>query len=567
MRRLSTLFVLGLAPWTTLAHAAETVPDKTGSTILYQVAPKTSVFNFDYGPPQSPAMKLLGLSSESTPPSTSLTKFVLSTPSLFSGDAGQAIALDFAAEALLARRQDQTSFNRYVEPNERFFRLAYRTRFNVAAMNGDAAGGDAAKTVRSRVGWGFSASLLDSADPLVTPGTKGHSLLMTCLAELTPTVNAAMAPTNQISDAYLAVAKRRHAFERAFDDVANGNFDKARDRVAPYLPGALPEDAPIATAPQVRDAAKPASADDWYKGYVTLAKSKGEFNDSVDVLAQAMRDLMKKQEGAPEKATLRAVKGPTPSVARLTDAELEVAIGAEAAKINQGQSSASEITALNAANDKALGEAFKSAGVDAGIDRCSTLASRTARYSADLDVGLGYLWRGEPGELKDLKPGGTVLWAAYKWPLGSPHFPNKKDTDRHGALLDPTMPLSAWMMSVSGRYGRSEYAPTKDKTVTEFKADIFDAWVGLEHLSETTRFAAQYGWYELDARNPVGKPFEKSGERYLATAQFRVPGLGDGTWLSLSYGNAYGSVDELDDHRALVTLVYSPPPALGITGK
>jgi len=193
------------------------------------------------------------------------------------------------------------------------------------------------------------------------------------------------------------------------------------------------------------------------------------------------------------------------------------------------------------------------------VQRCNESAARMARFAPDLDVGLGVLAQGAPGKLKDLKADGKVFWLAYKHPLGTPVF-----EDEYGAATLSPLPSSAWLIALAARASWDERLVTKDKTTPEFRADTLNAWIGLERLTPGYRLTAQYGWLKVRASDAIGKPFEKSGERYLVGGQFRLR-EDSPLWLGLTYGNGYGTVGELKANTALVTLSYSSPGPPDIT--
>jgi len=469
--------------------AASAAPaDNTAITLLEHKA-ENSIFNFDYGPPSSPATTLLGLSADKSPPSTSLTKFVMSAPSLFNGSAGQSFAFDAAPGAFFGPQSD-TTFNNYVNEGL-LYRLGYRTRVGVAAMNGDAG-----KSVHSRLALGLSASLLDSADPLVT-GTKdanGNRLLLGCLNALNGKVHTVWTSRDTITPDDGPVGVRKWAYERAWDDIKGDNptaadYERARTRLAPYLPVAA-------------------------------------------------------------------------SVKLLTDSEFRAAVKKEVDLIDSNSGTAAEQNRLDAAQNVADDKAVTESGLGRMINNCAIAASRAARFSPDLDVGFGTLWRGTPGRLGDLKDGGQVAWLAYKYPFGV-KFPQPDSDGIYAEGVDARVPKQAWMVVSSVRYARGEYLTTGDKATPEMRADTLDAWIGLERLSDDFRLAAQYGWLDVKARNALTKPFERSGERYLLSLQHR---LHEGLWLGASYGNGYGTLDSLKANTALITLSFTPPAPPAITG-
>jgi hypothetical protein len=93
------------------------------------------------------------------------------------------------------------------------------------------------------------------------------------------------------------------------------------------------------------------------------------------------------------------------------------------------------------------------------------------------------------------------------------------------------------------------------------KARTYNVWAGVERISPDRRFAAQYGWVKVDALRAGQEPFSNTGERYLVSAQFRLGDDKSGSWLGLSYGNAYGTIESRKSTTALITYSFSPPAA------
>src|SRR4051794_7789609 len=90
----------------TAAQAGPGKGDKKAT--VYEQAAQTSVFSFDYGPPASPALTLMGLSPDKISLSTTLKPFVLSLPSLFDGSGNQVAGIDLAPLSLFRRPANQT---------------------------------------------------------------------------------------------------------------------------------------------------------------------------------------------------------------------------------------------------------------------------------------------------------------------------------------------------------------------------------------------------------------------------------------------------------------------------
>jgi hypothetical protein len=442
---------------------------------------------------------------------------------------------------------------------DRLYRLGYRTRVGVAAMNGADGGGDASKAVRSRLALGLSSSLLDSADPLRTGwSAKTHdTFLDRCLAPYLPIAfqiqqKYASAPAEalQISkELERATDARDKLLDGASPEAAWAIWKQARPEEAPPPPPPAP---PKPAAIDQHLAELKAAFDRLDKDPGTNADQKAFNRIALSLLSDiANRD---KPSSAPVPAPTPAP--PSGAPAGLTRESLLADLNARITDLIVQLKKPAD------ANDKELNDRLKAAGVTAAAGRCSDGASRLARFSPDLDVGFGGIARGDPGRLDGLDKAGGAIWLGYKMPLGQVLF----RTPKADADSADQVPLEAWMVVISGRYAWNDWRTTGDKKVTEFPADVTEAWLGLERLTEASRWSLQYGWSDVSARNLAGKPFEQSGERYLVSGQFRVGDERSPIWLGLSYGNAYGSNAKLHDNTALVTVSVSPPKPPDLTG-
>jgi hypothetical protein len=540
------------------------------SRVLYSAAPDDkSLFDFDYGPPTSPASQLLGPDAGAAPPSTSLTSFVLSIPNVVGGEQGQGIALDFAPAALFERR-GEASYNRYVSDSGYLYRLGHRTRLTAAVINGTDGGNDPGKAVRSGVAFGLSASLLDSSDPLVTRDSEGRRILQQCLSELTPAVMPILQETADYDVDDLSRKQiERDRFVQALQ-ILNTTNDPvaAREKIKAYLaPGAQ----------RAGPGNQPGS------GVQTPPTSPGDL-PSPDEIAQIRADLANVQFAPAQRAVLerildltsrqatrigelegRAVRdgpraaagGSTPRggssptsqpTASISDAELKPFVEQRITRLT------AEIAPLEAAQARPTTTRLTDEGWIARINRCSELASRTARFSADLDVGVGLVARGRPGEIADLEMRGGAVWAAFRFPLNRIMF--RQQTVRE---TPDQLPTSALMLVASGRYGWNERLATGNATTPEFQANTIGAWVGLEYLEPNFRLTGQYGWRRTYAQTASGEPFETSGDRFLIQGQVQLGNERSPLWLDVSYGQATGTTDALSDETIMVTLRYTPP--------
>lgn len=560
--RIRTLPALLAALASQASAAPATAPPEAKPIVLYEVKQQKSLFTFDYGPPTSPALSLTGQSPDKTTTSTSLGKFALTIPSLYGEDGDKAIAFD-VAPASLFEHPSRATYKAYMNGG-RAYRLGYRTRLGVAAMNGKDGDGDASKAVRSRLALGLSSSLLDSADPLRTGWSRAtnNTFLDRCLADYLPVAyqiqqKYASAPAEalQISkELERAVDARDKLIDGASPEVAWTIWKQARPEEA-ETPAAAPAPQPAKVQPVDQHMAELKTVFDRLDKDPGASADQKAFNRlAMSVLA----DIANRDRPPAPAAPATAPAAPTASnaPAGLTREALLEDLSARIVDLTAQLKKPAE------ANDKELNTRLKAAGVTAAASRCSDGAARLARFSPDLDIGFGAIARGDPGRLDGLDKAGGAVWLGYKMPLGQVLF----RTPKPDAEAADQVPLDAWMVVISGRYAWNDWRTTGDKAVTEFPADVTEAWVGLERLTEATRWAVQYGWSDVSSRNLAGKPFEQSGERYMVSGQFRVGDESSPIWLGLSYGNAYGSNAKLHDNTALVTLSVSPPKPPDLTG-
>lgn len=479
----------------TAALAGQTAAaEKKGeiAELLSRTGGNQDIFQYDFGPPKSPAMTLLGLDADAAPPSTSLKAFVVSASNLFNGG-GQSAAIDIAPAALFGAG---TNFDDHAADGNYLYRLVRRTRFGVAALNGS----NNAEPVQSGVSVGVSVSLLDNSDPLRAnfgPGASGApERLKQCI----------LPPLSSLT-ALLQSAEFVKAAIAANPSISSANAASAKIQAAAAKPGATLQDRILA-----------------YNEAVALifgVNSVGASNNpnNIGILGP--------------NASPADVDAANKIIAPVIDAAIRGPLVQQAAQFDKRN----DVRALNTQ-----------------IEACASRASRLASFAADLDIGIGTFWRGKPGEIADLKNGGGALWAAFQLPLSN--IQTQAATGKIG---------SVWMLGLSGRYGWQETIATGDKAVPDIRADTLNGWVGIERRSDSLLLSARYGYQEVRANDPIGKFYDRSGDRFLVQGQIRL-GNDSPLWLGITYGNAGGTVDTYNAKRLLVNLAFSPPKPQNITG-
>jgi len=195
----------------------------------------------------------------------------------------------------------------------------------------------------------------------------------------------------------------------------------------------------------------------------------------------------------------------------------------------------------------------------AALKACAVKASERAQSAQDLDLGFGSVWSGDEGELANFGDAAPVLWAAYKLPLRSLLGRQQGSPPVSAVAAEVVKLLQFWSVGASARYAWSDKLATADESTPEVVADVRDLWIGVERLTSSSRFAAQYGWFDAQATESESQAFSRSGERWLVSGAYRVSSLEQGVWLTFSYGKAESTLEGFDDEVALISIVFSPP--------
>jgi hypothetical protein len=200
------------------------------------------------------------------------------------------------------------------------------------------------------------------------------------------------------------------------------------------------------------------------------------------------------------------------------------------------------------------------------LEDCRKHASDAAQQGADLQVGAGIVWSGDPGAWANFGDPNAAFWTSGRYPLDDLFNSQRKPTDcgdndpRSGAALI----FSCWMVGGSGRYSAGEMVSTGDSTTPEFKANVLEGWLGLERIDSKSKFGGYFGYLQQHATDSAQDQFSKGGTRWLVSAAYNLGDIGvsffpQGTWIEGSYGSANGSVTTLDDKVAMLTVSFGPP--------
>jgi hypothetical protein len=456
---------------------AQTQPEEV--RIIEERADAKDVFTFDYAVPASPALSLLGLDVSKVTQSNSLRPFVLSLPSVFGGEDGQAIALDMSPGAFIPSVDRR--YSTYTLASNEWRRRALRTRAGVALYEGVEDTANTAKNIGSRLSLGFSTSWLDDSDPLMAryPGRTGSAWLE-CLNDAGPAVLAALsAPivlqgsTTQLSAAQLNALDTEN--QRLLREIAALNAERQD--------------------------------------------------------AEARRD----------------------------EAEIERVDSEIQSKRERLITVATALNAVTDASQTALQQSYARTEASRRVGACAQRADRAARLSQDLDIGVGAIWRGEPGRVSDFNSAGGALWVSYRRPFGLPDRVDPNN-DRDMRRLN-----TWWMAGGALRAGFDEFVSTGNAATPEIRADTIDAWVGVERNTDSQRLSVQYGYQERDPTENFST-FERSRTRYLVSWAQRLGERENAVWLNVSYGDAQGHGAFEDDDTLLVSILFAPPNARRIFG-
>jgi hypothetical protein len=465
--------------------------------ILDTKARNASIFSFDYGVPHSPALMLAGLSSDKITPATSLKAFVVALPGLVgSGATANSAAFDFAPAWALSEQGD-TEVLAYASytPQGYWDRVWYRTRVSGAISKGDDGGGDAKKAKPSRAAVGVSFSLLDGSDPIMA---RSSTDVNTGGAEETHWLHC-------LRDNFEAITPY-------VPDKSTGYYDLTRARslithlLAPASLGGAGDVNMLSTGNMSILVDLEATADKVLKR--PAAWSYPVAWNSFDVRNKDLKQLQ-------------------------TDLE-----GKELAVRN--------LPAWKASEDLA----------SATIEKCSKESSAIAQNGADIQIGAGVVLQGAAGgpNWMDFKDPNGAVWLAARIPLDF----DQSGTCEKATTGAPQQELSCWTFGGTARFSAGEMDATGNAATPFFKANVAEGWLGLERVDSISKIGFYFGWTDYAAAETVGKPFAKSGTRWLISGAYNLSKVYEGLWIVGSYGSANGTLTTLDDKVAMLSLTFAP---------
>jgi hypothetical protein len=473
--------------------------------IINRQASNSSLFSFDYGVPTSPALSLAGLATDKTGTSTSLKPFVLSLPGLFGSSSSPTSASFDASAAWLLNLQGSTALldtpTSSAAPDKSyqddyFMRLEYRTRVGVALYRGDNGGSDPTKEKPSRLALGLSTSLLDTSDPV--------------MATLNPFKSAG--PKGQGA-------------------VWNSCLDSSDTKLKPYITDQDNKRSVIARDQAVLT-----------RYLIAIGGSNGGSPDDVD---NKLSDS--------DKTTIKAIEGDLKQVGLTTT----IAAGDNETFDRKRLSSDAAATDTYIHN-RLPDEIFHDTQVLSFIQGCDQNGSAAAQHGADLELGVGAVLSGQPGEWSNFGNPNFAVWLSGRIPL---QFRALKASDC--TTQDNRSPISrffsCWMIGGSGRYSADEIDATGNKTTPLFAANVAEGWAGIERVDANSKVGGYFGYARQTAVNAADSAFSTSGHRWLVSGAYSLSFLQQGLWIEGSYGSTDGTVSTLKDHLAMLTLSFGPP--------
>lgn len=489
-----------------------------GVALFGATSDNTTLPNFSWGIPRSPALTLAGLSDTKVPTSDSLRSFVVQLPTTLNNEEqGQSIALDITLAQLLSETGPTELYNyrgethqealaasfhfderqpltaaerrnartledvRAQTPDTYYQRWLRRSRLGVALYEGVEDSSDPSKNIPARLAIGFSTSLWDESDPVMQRGPHGATFAEECQRLRAGEIYA------QRLDPTAARQLSRSSAEQAgaslFWDELNSGMGRLRlERSA----------APLTMSRQALN-------------------SRAVYEETVRTAERALVDNGRLREIAEE-----------------------------------------------------------------AIEDCAQRASEIAELRRDLDIGIGVLYRGDPGQVSDFDDRGAAAWVAFRYPWGvnpiNPDFGARlvradgSDNRNNANSTDPLANVdSYWLVAGSARFSQDEFIATGNDATPEIQVDQSEAWIGIERYSQRFRFGAFYGYSEVEAAEPAGQPFERSGERYVISAQYRVGAdENSGIWVGLTYGDTGNAANADNDDALMFSINFAPRPAYTI---
>jgi hypothetical protein len=486
-----------------------------------QAATNKDIFTFDYGIPTSPALTLIGASTDKSSPSTSLKPFVFSLPAEWGGPSdSQAFSTDLSVMWLMQElgSASKETYAEYVGSGY-WNQLAYRTRLEGALMLGTDGGGDPTKAKPSRIAFGFSSSLLSSSDPGSTLAADGRPVWGGCV----------------------------HDF--LYSDATYKQYEAQYD-------------------------ADPATVDEnKFIHETTVMLTAWDAQHTVPAPLTAEQLQAKIERGYSDLAVCMQAGEPC---AKYDTGGLRSAIAAKDFEGVHSQLISLEAT-IKAAADKSSVTLVNNLGIPAKLDACMTKANAVARNSPDLDIGAGIVWSGMPGQVEDFQDPSGAIWIAGHIPIGlfNSNVDTIADADAPSLMLGGSL-RAAWSEMVAT--GDTTTPSIKANTLNAWvglerytSSTRFAAQAGYNDVravgSGLSSFSKSGFRWQLSASIKAGNLVSGilNGDILSVTGSTGAPQ--NGIWVNATYGSASGTTTTLDDKVFLVSFSYSPSSCYNLFGE
>jgi len=191
------------------------------------------------------------------------------------------------------------------------------------------------------------------------------------------------------------------------------------------------------------------------------------------------------------------------------------------------------------------------------LSGCQKEASVAAQHGADLQVALGVVESGTPGQLESFSSPNFAAWLSGRLPIGYRGIAaDCGDQDKRDFFA---LMAGCSLVGFSAQYSLNETDATGNKALPQTQFNVTNVWGGLEQVNSKWTLGAYIGYTDQQAVNSIDSKYSKSGTRWLVNAGYQLSFVADGVWLVASYGAASGNATTLDDKTFTLSLDLSPP--------
>ncbi|MGV6800813.1 MAG: hypothetical protein ACWA5L_02700 [bacterium] len=199
---------------------------------------------------------------------------------------------------------------------------------------------------------------------------------------------------------------------------------------------------------------------------------------------------------------------------------------------------------------KKIDQNVSSVALNKQITACRAIIDSAIKFAPNMDVGIGYILRGEDHTAGNFSDAGYSFWASYRRPI---LFTKNKIKLQEGTEQQP----ESWIVFGGKiRLGFDEYVKIDDSITPETQADTMEAAIAGEYFSKDFRITAQYGYSETKIVDSNFQNFSKEGQVWQVGADVKVH---DKIWLKSTYGTAYGTTENLEGEILNVSMAFDEP--------